>query len=187
MDTSKVIKNFVDTLSNGGVILGPSDTCYGLYCDATNPDAIDKVFKIKQRDKGKPVSMIMSDRAMVEQFVKWDDKVEEMWDNYIPGPYTLIVPKFEDVNLPVEMGYRIGIRVPKNDLLISVVQKFGRPIIATSANTSGSPVHYNFEDVKNDITITDIDYIYSKEILPENPQSTLIIWNRDKTEIKKRK
>ena len=186
MDTSKVIETFVNTLKAGGVVLGPSDTCYGLYCDATNKEAIQKVFRIKQRDKGKPVSMIVADRAMAEQYVKWDDQVEEMWDNYVPGPYTLVVPKLEDINIPVSLDYRIGIRVPKNPLLIEVVKKFGGPIVATSANTSGEPVHYDFEGVKKDIGIGDIDYIYSKESVPKTPQSTLIIWHREKTKIQKR-
>lgn len=186
MDMSKIVESFVHTLSQGGVVLGPSDTCYDLFCDAYSSQALEKVFSLKQKDRGKPVSMIVADRAMAEQYVLWDQQVEEMWERYAYGPYTMIVPKKTDVALGMALHYRVGIRVPQYDLLLEVAKAFGKPIAVTSANTSGNSVHYSIDDVAQDIDITQIDYVCDIGILPENPPSTLVIWNQKKVELRPR-
>ncbi len=126
-------------LKCGGLIIYPTDTVYGLGVDAENPQALDRLFSIKQRDRYKPVSLIASDVGMVKKLTaELPEYGEKLMDSFWPGPLTIVLK-----TLPGNPGSTggdrgtIGIRIPANELCIRLVRAFGRPITSTSANLSG--------------------------------------------------
>lgn len=181
------VEKYSEIILSGGVVLGPSDTCYGLFCDATNLDAVNKIFKIKERDTGKPLSMIVANKAMAKRYAKWDEQLSRLWRMYTPGAYTLVVPRNLDLSLPGQMGHYIGLRVPMHPTLLKISEKLDVPIVATSANNSGQPVHYELAGLDQELDMSLIDYIDDQGKITQNPPSTLIIWNEKKETIQVQK
>ena len=149
-----VIEEAVKTIKNGGVILYPTDTIWGLGCDATNPIAVNKVYNIKQREESKALITLVSDKEMLYKYT-----------NYIPNfniteqPTTVIFPYVVGFskNLLPEDG-SAAIRIPKDLFCVQLIQTFGKAIVSTSANISGKESPKQFLDISNDI-INNVDYI----------------------------
>ena len=133
----------IQTLQNGGLVVHPSDTVYGLLCDATNPEAVKKLFAFKARPASKPVSIFVSDLEMAKDYVVIDRKTGDRLKEFLPGPYTVVLPSKHNVvkELESEKG-TMGIRIPKYPAILELVRKFGKPITATSANLSTRSKHY---------------------------------------------
>ncbi len=185
MNDSMNISEIVDVLREGKIALLPSDTCYGLSCDATNPAAIEGIFQLKDRPFTKPLSILVSSKEMAKEYVAWDESIERLWKKYLPGPYTLILPKKLGVNLP-HISEMVGVRMPKYDLLLQVAEGLGKPIVTTSANIGGGEVCYSVEDVAKQIDMEKIDYVLDIGKLTENKPSTLIFWNGEEEKIQER-
>lgn len=160
-------------MKQGKVALLPSDTCYGFSCDATNEIAVRKVFNLKQRDISKPLSILVSSKSMVQKYVEWSEEFETLWDTYLPGPYTLILPKKLDITLPF-LADTVGIRMPQYDFLTEISQRLGKPIITTSANLAGCEVCYSVESVFKQIDKNLLDIVYDIGLLPIRNPSTLV-------------
>ena len=139
----------IQTLEQGGLVVHPSDTVYGLLCDATNPEAVKKLFDFKERPAGKPVSIFVSDLDMAKDYVVIDKKTEDRLKEFIPGPYTIVLPSKHKVakGLESEKG-TLGIRIPKYPAILELVKKFGKPVTATSANVSSQPPNYSLDSFK---------------------------------------
>lgn len=127
-----------EVLGRGGVIIFPTDTLYGLGVDATSDTAIEKIFKIKGRDEDKPLSVMVSDLEMAEEYVEQTDLSERLIRKVLPGPFTFVLPKKDTLPDSLTSGKdTLGIRIPDSYFCIAVTKKFGKPITATSANKSG--------------------------------------------------
>lgn len=139
----------IQTLEQGGLVVHPSDTVYGLLCDATNPEAVKKLFDFKERPAGKPVSIFVSDLDMAKDYVVIDKKTEDRLKEFIPGPYTIVLPSKHKVvkGLESEKG-TLGIRIPKYPAILELVKKFGKPVTATSANVSSQQPNYSLDTFK---------------------------------------
>ncbi|MBN2206905.1 MAG: threonylcarbamoyl-AMP synthase [Candidatus Aminicenantes bacterium] len=149
VDKDKVEK-IADILGKGGIMAFPTETFYGLGAHALIRDAVESVYRIKNRDPGKPVSVIVSDLAMFERIVQPPPPVfKTIAARFWPGPLTVIlraVPGIpEDILGP---DRTIGIRYPRVDWLRALVKMLGAPITATSANVSGEKELYDPRDVK---------------------------------------
>ena len=165
-----VIEEAVNTIKKGGVILYPTDTIWGLGCDATNPIAIKKVYEIKQREESKALITLVSDKKMLYKYT-----------NYIPNfnltnkPTTIIYPNVVGLskNLLPEDG-SAAIRIPKDLFCIQLIQKFGKAIVSTSANISGKESPKQFLDISNHIK-NNVDYIVNlrKNEKMEKPSSII--------------
>ncbi len=149
VETDKVGK-IVGVLSKGGLMAFPTETFYGLGAHALIKDAVEAVFRLKGRDPGKPVSVIVSDLAMFGRIVEPPPPAfKAIASRFWPGPLTLIlraVPGIPDDILGPDRT--IGIRYPKVDWIRAVVKALGAPITATSANISGEKELYDPRDVK---------------------------------------
>ena len=119
----------------GGIVLYPTDTLYGIGCDATNAESVKKLRAIKQRDSAKPLSIIVSDFAMLSRFCKITQGQEKILHELLPGPYTFILPLKE--RMPVSETLEVGVRVPEHAFMRAVGKSTGIPIVTTSANLSG--------------------------------------------------
>lgn len=171
------IHESIKVLQSGGLVLFPSDTVYGAFTDATNKKAVAKLIGFKNRPVGKPISMFVSDMKMMGEYVNIG-KTGLLLNKLLPGPFTIILDSRHrtDPLLESERG-TLGVRIPDHSPIMQLVEKFGRPITATSANISGRPAHYSidtllreFPDSKKDM----IDLIVDGGKLPRNKPSTVI-------------
>ncbi len=153
------IINSLKVLLNGGVILYPTDTIWGLGCDATNAIAIDRIFEIKNR-KDKESMLILLDR--IEEVSKYVSRIPAEAIKLIESsvsPATIIYPSAQ--NLPQNLlsdDFSIGIRVTEDPFCSELIRRFGKPLVSTSANISGSPNPGNFSEIEDDI-IMEADYV----------------------------
>ncbi len=139
---SKVaIEKAVEVISSGGVIICPSDTVYGLVCDAGNKTAVEKIFKIKKRPKTKPLGVFVRDIKMAKELVAINESQEKFLNKNLPGKFTVILKKHPSYRFPESVGDKntIGIRIIKNKFINELLEKFDKPLAQTSANISGQP------------------------------------------------
>ncbi len=170
------IKNTLEVLRKGGVILYPTDTVWGLGCDARNKEAVNKLFKIKERAEYKSVVVLVSDETMINRYVK--EVPEIAWElmESAEEPLTIVYPdgRMLAENIIAADG-SVGIRFVKDEFCKNLIHKFGKPITSTSANISGENAPSSFSDIKLDI-LNRVDYIVNlrqKETMNAKP-STII-------------
>lgn len=152
------INKSVQLLKNGKTLLYPTDTIWGLGCDATNEEAVQRIFEIKHRPKEKSLVVLVSDDAMLERFVR--EVPEVAWDviDNSQRPTTIVYP--EAVGLAPSVTAADGsvaIRVANDDFCREMIRKFHRPIVSTSANISGEPPAVFFDDVSEEVK-ENVDY-----------------------------
>lgn len=147
MDKNQINK-ILESLKSGGVIAYPTDTLYGIGSDATNQDAIKKIFEIKGRDFSKPLSIACSSIDMIKKYADVSFDIEKMLQKILPGPYTVLLPKKDSIsNLLTAGSNLVGVRIPDHILILEIIKQFGKPIVTTSANLSGRPDIVNLEDI----------------------------------------
>ena len=172
---NKVFK-IVEALNEGKVILYPTDTIWGIGCDATNPEAIKRVYNIKQRSYDKPMIILVGDVDMLREYTE-DVNVRLMKQILeFDEPTTIVYPKA--INLPdilLEEDGSIAIRIVKHDLMTEVLNLFGKPIVSTSANLSGEPFPQNFNAIGDELKSM-VDYIvdYDDSGEPQNKKPSAI-------------
>ena len=142
----KIIDESIDILSDGGVVLYPTDTVYGLGANIFDNDAVKRVFDIKQRSLLKPLSILVSDVDAIDLVAKVSLNQKEVMGNYLPGPYTFILEKSMLVPRTVTSGSSfVGVRVPDNQISRRLASLF--PITTTSANLSDKEVLSNPDEI----------------------------------------
>lgn len=153
----------IKVLKEGGVILYPTDTIWGLGCDATNPDAVEKIFKIKQRSDSKSLITLVADLDMVGRYVKEIPEIAIQLVEVNDKPMTIIYPGAMGLakNVIAEDG-SAGIRIPDNEFCNQLIYKFRKAIVSTSANISGTPSPMKFEDIPQEIKDA-VDLVVSPE------------------------
>ncbi len=132
-DTAKESAKAV--ISSGGVLVYPTDTLYGLGCDATSKEAVEKIYSIKKREGKKPMSMLVSGFEMIRKYCDVPPAHSKIIHELLPGPYTFILALRE--KLPVSGTLQVGVRVPEHHFMRQVSRELGLPIVTTSANVSG--------------------------------------------------
>lgn len=141
----------IDILKNGGTILYPTDTIWGIGCDATNIEAINKIFEIKKRDKNKSMIILVESEKRLQDLV---DVPEMAWEiiDLSEKPVTIVYdnPRGLPKELLAEDG-SIGIRLVKDDFCKKLISKLNRPLVSTSANFSGEKSPLKFADINPEI------------------------------------
>jgi L-threonylcarbamoyladenylate synthase len=153
------IKNAIEVLRKGGTILYPTDTVWGIGCDARNKDAVAKLFKIKQRAEYKSMVVLVCNETMINRHVK--EVPEVAWEllESAEEPLTLIYPEGRMLaDKLIAADGSIGIRLVKDEFCNTLIHKFGKPIVSTSANISGEPTPMAFSEIQLDI-LNQVDYI----------------------------
>jgi len=177
MDKKTELQRCVKVLHQGGLIVAPSDTVYGLVCDATNDTAVRKLIAVKNRPFGKPISVFTDGLKMIESLTHISGN-SEVLQKLLPGPFTVVLPSKHNVSslLESERG-TLGVRFPQFNWIIELVRMFGKPLTATSANISGKRPHYEpkgFLTELSDMKRKQIDYVVDFGKLPRNKPSTII-------------
>jgi L-threonylcarbamoyladenylate synthase len=170
------IKKALEVLKAGGVILYPTDTIWGIGCDATNEKAVERIYKIKKREDSKSMLLLMENPALLERYV--DEVPEIAWDlvEVATTPLTVIYPNAKNLakNLIAEDG-SIGIRFTKEAFTTQLLQRFRRPLVSTSANISGEKSPAFFHEIPEEIK-NQVDFIVEyrqNETTPAQPSSII--------------
>ena len=139
------IKKVVDVLRNGGLIIYPTDTVYGLGCDITNTKALEKIAKIKGIKLEKAnFSFICNDLSNISNYVKQiDTSTFKILKRALPGPYTFILPGNNDLPKEFRKKKTVGIRVPANNIALEIVKLLGNPIVSTSIHDEDEVIEYS--------------------------------------------
>lgn len=175
----------IEILKNGGTILYPTDTIWGIGCDATNIEAIKKIFDIKKREANKSLIILVETEKRLQDLV---DVPEIAWQimDVSEKPVTIVYenPK----NLPKELlaeDGSIGIRLVKNDFCKKLITKLNKPLVSTSANLSGQKSPLKFSDISDEIK-NSVDYVVEEfqDKVSEFPGSSVIkIWNNSQIKV----
>lgn len=153
------IKKVLEVLRSGGVILYPTDTVWGLGCDATNEKAVKRIFEIKKRVDSKALLVLVDSPAKIQAYI--EDVPDMAWDliEFTEKPLTIIYPDAKNLaaNLIAE-DKSVGIRVTNEAFSKSLCAQFRKPIVSTSANVSGEPTPANFSQISEEIKLA-VDYV----------------------------
>ncbi len=149
----KQINIAVEYLKNGGVVVFPTETVYGIGANATSKSAVNKIFKVKNRASDNPLIVHISNMDMLNIVAKKVSNIEKkLIDAFSPGPFTIVLEKSDNVPYNVTSGLNtVGVRMPNNEVAISLIAKCGFPLAAPSANISGRPSGTNIEDIKEEL------------------------------------
>jgi L-threonylcarbamoyladenylate synthase len=149
----------VQVLRKGGVILYPTDTIWGIGCDATNPAAVDRIYEIKQRSDTKSMLVLLDSAANLDRYVQ--EVPDIAWDliELAEKPLTIIYPRAKNLakNLLSDDG-TIGIRIVRDEFCSRLIQHIRKPIVSTSANISGKSWPTNFNSIDT-VILQHVDYI----------------------------
>ncbi len=180
----------VRVLREGGLVVFPTETMYGIGADATNVGAINKLVRYKKRPFGKPFSIAVADEKMAEEYVILNQTAKKLYKNFLPGPMTVISRvKIQDSKLRLAAGVAselgtVGIRIPDYALVIEMVKGLGKPITATSANASYKKRPYKINDILQNISERQkdlVDLIIDAGELPHREPSTVVDTTADDT------
>ena len=170
------LKKAVEVLKQGGIILYPTDTIWGIGCDATNEEAVEKLYAIKQRDKEKSMLILLDNPVKLQTYIQ--EVPEIAWDliDLTDKPLTIIFEGAKNLasNL-INNDKTIGIRITSEDFSRELCKRFRKPIVSTSANIAGKSSPQNFNQIDPEI-IDLVDYVVEyrqNEMFKQTPSSII--------------
>lgn len=175
------VKKAVEVMRNGGVILYPTDTVWGIGCDATNEEAVKRVYEIKRRSDSKALICLVDSEARLTRYVRRVSDVTWNMIELATKPLTVIYDNATGLapNLLAEDG-SVGIRITKEEFSKELCFRFQKPIVSTSANISGEPTPQTFDEISDEIKNA-VDYVvkYSQRCKEKHQPSSIIKINAD--------
>lgn len=175
----------IHVLKNGGIVAHATETCYGLACDLTNPEAVAKLFTIKERSMDQPVSALFSSIEEAKRYVVWNKRAEELARKHLPGPLTIILPSKKRQALYIvpsplptskSLSPPIALRLSSHPIAQALVKAFGSPISTTSANLHGKPETFSVQEIVEQFSDRERrpDLILDSGTLPKSKPSTIV-------------
>lgn len=173
------VQNAYDSLKQGKLLLYPTDTVWGIGCDATNYKAIEKIFQLKKRQESKSMICLVSDLNMLSQYVAHIPEAAYAILKYADKPTTIIYN--DPINVAenlISNDNTLAIRIVKDDFCQKLIKKLKRPLVSTSANISGQPSPRSFKEIHHDI-LKGVDYIVNlhRDKKSSNPSSIIKLGN----------
>ncbi|HOO36671.1 MAG TPA: L-threonylcarbamoyladenylate synthase [Deltaproteobacteria bacterium] len=176
----RAVKRVAEILSDGGIIVYPTDTVYGLGCSITNKKGIDKINTIKASIK--PRSIMFSDIKSISKYAKVSNEAFRLMKTLLPGPYTIVLPATRLVPRLLQSNRKsIGVRIPDHWFCQAIVDEIGEPIITTSVPLSHERLHIDPLEIEADLGHM-VDAIVDSGILPDIP-STMISLETDTLQV----
>ncbi len=170
------IKQAVEVLRAGGLILYPTDTIWGIGCDATNPEAVERVYQLKGRSSEKSLIILLGNDNQLQSYVHEVPEVAYSLVEYAENPLTIVYEGAKNLpeNLLADDG-SIAIRIVKHAFCERLIQRFRKPIVSTSANLSGEPSPRNFDSIDPTIK-AGVDFVvqFGQEDRSARPPSTIM-------------
>lgn len=178
----RYINKAVEVLKQGGVIIYPTDTVYGLGCDIFNKEAVERIYSIKNEAGTKLFSFLCADLKDISKYAKVSDYSYKTMKRLLPGPFTCVLPAAREV--PKKLWTKrksVGIRVPDNEIARTLVKELGNPIISTSVTTRKGELLYDPEEIRY-ILNTQVDLMLASGVL-NSKTSTIVDLTGDEAEI----
>lgn len=179
------INNCISILKQGGLILYPTDTVWGIGCDASNEEAVAKIFKLKQREDSKALICLVADDRMLKKYIKKIPEAAYGILDVCEAPITIIYDEPQNLakNL-IASDNTIGIRIPNDDFCFQLLRRFNGAIVSTSANISGEPTPTSFKEISPDI-LKGVDYVVNlhREKINTKPSSIIKLGNNGEVKI----
>ncbi|WP_339739230.1 L-threonylcarbamoyladenylate synthase [uncultured Sunxiuqinia sp.] len=163
------IKKALEVLHSGGIILYPTDTIWGIGCDATNEKAVERIYQIKKREDSKSMLVLMENINFLSRYVEEVPEIAYDLIELSDKPLTIIYPGAKNLakNLIARDG-TMGIRISSEDFTRQLIQRFKKPIVSTSANISGTPAPAVFHEITQEI-LAAVDYVVEYRQEDSNP------------------
>jgi L-threonylcarbamoyladenylate synthase len=180
------IEQSLKILRNGGIILYPTDTIWGIGCDATNAVAIQRIYQLKKREEKKSMIILVDNENMIEEYVSHPSEKILSFLSQQKRPTTAVFEKA--INLPeiiINQDRTIAIRITTDEFCRSLIQQLKKPLISTSANISGEPYPQSFSEVSEQIK-KGVDYIVQHrqdDRLPARPSSIVRLNQNNEIEV----
>ena len=185
MDINQEIYNAYEVIKEGGIILYPTDTVWGIGCDATNPEAVAKIYELKKRSDTQSMIVLMNGEKMMYNVFK--DIPEVAWQiiDLSENPTTLILDKPRNVapNI-ISADNSLGIRIVKEPFCFKLMEKMKKPLVSTSANISGQPTPIAFKDISLEI-VKGVDYVVNlhREKIGGKPSTIIKLTNDSQVKV----
>ncbi len=146
----RLIRKVVEILRNGGIIVYPTDTVYGIGCDLFNKRGIEKIYEIKRRSTKQPFSFVCADLKDISSYAQVSDYAYRTMRRLLPGAYTFVLEASRLVpKILLTKRKTVGIRVPDNNICLALVKELGHPIISTSATTEEDEILSDPAEIEN--------------------------------------
>ena len=150
-------------VQEGGIILYPTDTIWGIGCDAANTDAVKRIFALKQRDEAKSMIILLDTDNKLQSYIQEVPELAYNLIEYAENPLTLVMPGAKNISPSlIAADGSVGIRVTSHQFCQQLIQRLRRPLVSTSANISGEPSPQYFGQISDDI-INGVDYVVDME------------------------
>lgn len=187
-DINHEVFNAYEIIKNGGIILYPTDTVWGIGCDATNPEAVSKIYSLKQRAESHSLICLMNGEKMMYNVFKEIPEVAWQIIDLSEKPTTLILDKPRNVaaNL-IAQDQTLGIRIVKEPFCFKLMERMKKPIVSTSANISGQPTPNSFKEISQEI-INGVDYVVNlhREKIGGKPSTIIKLSNDSQVKVIRR-
>lgn len=169
------LKEPANIIKNGGIVIFPTETVYGIGVNGLNETAIKKLYEVKQRPINKPISLLVNSIEMIEKVAKDITEIEyDLIKKFLPGPLTIVLKKKDIVPDIVTAGFdTVGIRMPENEIAQKLVEYAGVPIATPSANISGKPSGTNLKEIMKDFN-NKVDYFIDGGVSKIGVASTIV-------------
>lgn len=169
----RLIAKAVAALRQGGIIAYPTDTYYGIGCDLMNKKAIEKIYKLKKRDRREPFTFICSDLKNISDYAKVTNYAYKTMKRLLPGPYTFILEGSRQVpRIMLARRKTVGIRVPDHNICIELVKNLGHPIISTTAATPEGKIFHDPSFIEEHFK-NSLDLVIDGGPVPGEPSSVI--------------
>ncbi len=167
------IRRIAETLRNGGVIVYPTDTCYGIGADIFNKKAIERVYTIKGLPKNTPFSFVCPNLSDISRYARVSDMAYRILKRFLPGPYTFVLQGSREVpKMMLTKRKTVGIRIPDHPICLKIVSELGHPIISTSASFRGSDIVSDPREMA-EMAGDMIDFIVDSGVIIPEPSSVI--------------
>lgn len=176
----RFIRKAAEVLSNGGVIVYPTDTVYGIGCDIFNKKAIDRIYELKGKSRKQPLSFIVPDLKEISKYAHVSDDAYRLMRRIFPGPYTVVLPATRMVPRRIAPVNKrtVGIRIPDNKICMLLLKEFPNPIISTSANLSGQDILNDPEKILEELG-DKVDLILDCGLLGFEPSTVIDLTGKE--------
>jgi L-threonylcarbamoyladenylate synthase len=163
----------IEILKAGGLVVYPTDTLYGLGADPYDPQSVERLYRVKRRPKGEPVSIVVSGLEEAQRLAHFSDPAIQLWRSFMPGPLTLILEaKPEAPPYPITRDGALGLRMPDHDIPLLLAREFG-PLTATSANLHGRSPPATVEEARSQLG-EEVDLYIDAGPCPLGEESTVV-------------
>ncbi len=182
-----LVQKVISALKDGGVIVYPTDTCYGIGCDIFSKSAIEKVYQIKAISKFVPLSFVCADLSDISRYAVVTNFSYRILKRHLPGPYTFVLPGSREVpKMMLTKRRTVGIRIPDHPVCMAIVKGLGNPLISASASIADGPTWSDPREIAESLGDR-VAYVVDSGIIPAEPSSVVSLIDDEITIMRKGK